>query len=141
MTWISPHSAKASEGHSRGKPDGSSVNPFSANRLGMRKLWLESWFRSRISFSILDLRLGLRAPNYSMLFYKMQCKFLSFYLKYWGPEGEVTTLFLPTWIKAKKQKAKQNNLPPPQTTTVWKEFLLSVSKVPVSPHIKSIYMP
>ena len=55
MTWISPHSARASEGHSGGKPDGSDMNSLSADLSGMSELRLDSWFRNCHSFSLLDL--------------------------------------------------------------------------------------
>lgn len=132
MTWISPHSATASEGHSRGKLDSFNGNSFSAYLSGMSELWLDSWFRSLHVFSLLDLKEGLKAPNHSVLFYKMQCKCLSFQLKCWGPEEEVTTLFLwplSNWIKAKRRKRKIST-----------EFPLSFSKASVSWNIKSIYM-
>ena len=60
MHWISPHSAKTSEGHSRGKLDGFNVNSFSAYLSGMSELSLDSQFRNLHSSSLLDLKKVLK---------------------------------------------------------------------------------
>lgn len=57
-------SAKASEGHSGGELDGSSVNFFSAYLSGVSELQLDTRGGSLHSFSLPDLREGLEAPDH-----------------------------------------------------------------------------
>lgn len=130
MTWF-PHTQPKPQ---RGIPEGN----WTASMGTLFLLTYQGWVNCGLTpgsgafISLLDLKEGLKAPNHSVLFYKTQCKCLSFQLKCWGPEKEVTTLFLwllSSWIKAKRRKRK-----------ILTEFPLSFSKVSVSWNMQSIYM-